>query len=96
LATYVDAAHSYPEAGLRFSEYCHLLADTREELHGLADQLSVPRRIFQDHPWRWHYDLPAHLRAEAIDLGAFELTMHQVGALLRARRAEVNARSTGA
>jgi hypothetical protein len=89
LATYVDTPRSYPDAGLRFTEFCHLLADTRDELHALADQLGVPRRIFQDHPWRWHYDLPAHLRAEAVRLGAIELTMHEVGSLLRARRASL-------
>jgi hypothetical protein len=87
LATYVDTPRSYPEAGLRFSEFCHLLADSRDELHALADQLGVPRRFFQDHPWRWHYDLPAHRRPDAIELGAVEVTMHEVGALLRARKA---------
>ena len=86
MATYVDATQSYPDAGLRFTEFCHLLADTREELHALAERLEIPRRIFQDHPWRWHYDIPTHLRAEAVRLGAIELTMHEVGALLRARR----------
>jgi hypothetical protein len=87
MATYVDAAQSYPQAGLRFTEFCHLLADTPDELHEIADQLGVPRRFFQDHPWRWHYDLPSHLRDEAVRLGAVEITMHEVGALLRARRA---------
>jgi hypothetical protein len=86
VATYVDAVHSYPNAGLRFTEFCHLLADTSTELHALAAQLEVPRRFFQDHPWRWHYDLPAHARVTAVELGAVELTMHEVGALLRRRR----------
>jgi hypothetical protein len=62
----------------------------------MADQLGVPRRIFQDHPWRWHYDLPAHLREDAVRLGAREVTMHEVGALLRARRAEVLGQQPGA
>lgn len=88
MATYVDTARSYPHAGLRFTEFCHLLADTPDELHEIADQLGVPRRFFQDHPWRWHYDLPSHLRDEAVRLGAVEITMHEVGALLRARRAD--------
>jgi hypothetical protein len=86
MAVYVDSVRAYPEAGLRFTDFCHLLADTHEELHAMADELGVPRRIFQDHPWRWHYDLPAHLRADAVRLGALEVTMHQVGALLRGRR----------
>jgi hypothetical protein len=88
MACYVDTVRSYPTAGLRFQDFCHLLADTRPELHELADRLGMPTRMFQDHPWRWHYDLPAHLRPEAVRLGAREVSMHEVGALLRARRSE--------
>jgi hypothetical protein len=91
VAVYVDALRSYPGAGLRFTEFCHLLADTRDELHEMADRIGMPRRFFQDHPWRWHYDLPEHLRDVALDLGALELTMRQVADLLRARRAAVRA-----
>lgn len=83
---YVDAVRDYPDAGLRFTRFCHLLADSRQELHDMADGLGMPRRAFQDHPWRWHYDLPEHLRDEAVRRGAVELTMHEVGALLRRRR----------
>ena len=36
MTCYVDTVRSYPDAGLRFTEYCHLLADTRDELHALA------------------------------------------------------------
>ena len=86
MTCYVDAVRHYPGAGLRFSEFCHLLADSPEELHAMADRIGMPRRFFQDHPWRWHYDLPAHLRDAAVRLGAKELTMHEVGALLRERR----------
>jgi Protein of unknown function (DUF4031) len=86
VACYVDTVRSYPDAGLRYTEFCHLLADTREELHELADQLGFPRRFFQDHAWRWHYDLPAHLRTEAIKLGAIEISRRDVALMLRARR----------
>ena len=86
MACFVDTVRSYPGKGLRFTEFCHLLADTRAELHAMADQLGIPRRFFQDHPWRWHHDLPEQLRARAIELGAVEVTMHDVGALLRSRR----------
>jgi hypothetical protein len=92
MTVYVDTLRSYPEAGLRFTEFCHLLADTRDELHEMADELGLQRRFFQDHPWRWHYDVPAHVRADAIRLGAHEVTVHEVGALLRARRSSVGAR----
>jgi hypothetical protein len=86
MSCYVDTVRSYPNAGLRFTEFCHLLADTPEELHEMAGALGVPRHLFQEHPWRWHYDLPSHLRAQAVRLGAIEVTMHVVGALLKSRR----------
>lgn len=89
MACYVDTVREYPEAGLRYSRFCHLLADTRDELAAMAEALGVPHRYFQDHPWRWHHDLPEHLRARAIELGAREVTMHEVGALLRRRKAEL-------
>jgi Protein of unknown function (DUF4031) len=93
MACYVDSTRAYPGAGLRFSEFCHLLADTREELHSMAEAIGMPRRLFQDHPWRWHYDLPAHLRARAVRCGAREVTLHDVGALLRKRRHEAHCRA---
>ncbi len=92
MACYVDTVRSYPGKALRYTEFCHLLADTRAELHTMADGLGIPRRFFQDHAWRWHHDLPEQLRARAIELGAVEVTMHEVGALLRARRAALSDR----
>jgi hypothetical protein len=87
MSCYVDTLRAYPDAGLRYTDFCHLLADDREELHIMAAAIGMPRRMFQEHPWRWHYDLPAHLRAEAVRAGAVEIGMHAVGALLRQRRA---------
>lgn len=87
MTAYVDTVRSYPHAGLRFTEFCHLLADTREELHAIAAQVGMPRYTFQDHPYRWHYDLPGPLRGLAIEQGAHEVTLHQVGALLQLRKA---------
>ena len=93
MSCYVDSVRSYPGSGLRYSEFCHLLADTRAELHAMADALGIPRRFFQDHPWRWHHDLPgAPARRARSQLGAVEVTMHEVGALLRRRRAELAGR----
>jgi hypothetical protein len=90
MSCYVDTVRAYPEAGLRYTHFCHLLADEREELHAMADALGMQRRFFQDHAWRWHYDLPSHLRDRAIDLGAIEVTIHFVGSLLAKRRSATN------
>ncbi|WAX58607.1 DUF4031 domain-containing protein [Jatrophihabitans cynanchi] len=87
MACYVDTVRAYPGAGLRHTHFCHLLADSREELHAMADALGIPRRFFQDHPWRWHHDLPEHMRPRAVELGAREVDLHTVGRLLRERRA---------
>jgi hypothetical protein len=87
MACYVDTVREYPDAGLRHTRFCHLLADSRAELHAMADTLAIPRRYFQDHPWRWHHDLPEPLRARAVELGAREITLPEVGALLKRRRA---------
>ena len=89
MACYVDTVRDYPDAGLRHTRFCHLLADTRAELHAMAEALGVPRRYFQDHPWRWHHDLPEPLRARAIELGAQEVTLREVGELLRRRKAQL-------
>jgi hypothetical protein len=91
VSCYVDAVRSYPDAGLRFTDFCHLLADTPAELHAMAAAVGMPRRAFQQHPWRWHYDLPAQLRDAAIALGALAVDGHAVGALLKARRLEFRA-----
>ncbi len=88
MTCYVDTVRHYPGAGLRFTDFCHLLADERTELHAMADAIGMPRRFFQDHPWRWHYDLPAHARAQALSLGAQELDLAGVGQLLKARRSQ--------
>jgi Protein of unknown function (DUF4031) len=86
MTCYVDTLRAYPDAGLRSTHYCHLLADSRAELHAMAGAVGMPRRAFQDHPWRWHYDLPAELRQRVLELGAEEVEMHAVGRLLRTRR----------
>lgn len=87
MSCYVDTVRSYPRSGLRHTEFCHLLADTRDELHTMADEIGMPRRFFQDHAWRWHYDLPEPLRREAVRRGAVETDLGGVGRLLRRHRA---------
>lgn len=96
MTCYVDAVREYPGAGLRYRAFCHLLADTPAELHVMAEQIGMPRQLFQDHPWRWHYDLPEHLRAAAVANGAREVGWHEVGMLLRERRHALNESRRGA
>ena len=51
--------------------WAHLVSDTSyDELHAFAERLGIPRRAFQGD----HYDLPEEMRAEAIALGALDVT----------------------
>jgi hypothetical protein len=55
---------------------CHLIADTPEELHAMADRIGVARKWFQD-PLTMnistpHYDICKSKRALAISAGAIE------------------------
>jgi hypothetical protein len=86
MAVYVDEA-VWQRRGRRF---CHLVADSPEELQDFAARLGLRRAWLQTkpgRPWKDHYDLPAWARAEAVRLGALELTMREMGAHLATRRA---------
>lgn len=51
---------------------CHMVADSLEELHAMADRIGVARRHFQDHPGRQHYDICKTKRYMAVHFGAIE------------------------
>ena len=44
------------------------------------------RESFQEHPYRWHYDLTPDERAAAITLGAVEVSTRELVRTMRARR----------
>jgi hypothetical protein len=85
LAVYVDE----PVWEWRGRRWCHLLADTDEELHVFAAALGLKRAWFPRRPampWKDHYDIPDELRAEAVLAGAVEVDLRHVAAHVRARR----------
>lgn len=53
---------------------CHMIADTPDELHAMADRIGVARRWFQTPPRAsfWHYDIAKGKRAIAVAAGAIE------------------------
>lgn len=70
---------------------CHMLADSDEELHAMADAIGVSRRWHQNAgTYRSHYDICLSKRAEAVRLGAVEITMMDAGRLVRAKRLAAN------
>lgn len=54
--------------------WCHLWADTEEELHAFARRLGLKKAWFQQPPkasWK-HYDIVSTKRPKALALGAIE------------------------
>lgn len=86
---FVAVAHE-PQArraGARHGHFwCHMLADTREELHIFAARLGMRRAWFQPGSAP-HYDLTPPRRALAVQLGARELSRREMVALIRQLRA---------
>lgn len=54
----------------RGKQWCHLVADTLDELHGFARRLGLKRAWFQDKTRYPHYDVTVSVREKAIALGA--------------------------
>lgn len=52
--------------------WCHMTADTLDELHHMAQNIGLKREWFQDHPRHPHYDLVRSKRDKALALGATE------------------------
>ena len=55
--------------------WCHMISDTSlEELHEFAQSLGIPPRGFHGD----HYDLPQHVRDEALLRGAIAVTSREI------------------
>lgn len=68
---------------------CHMIGDTPEELHAMADRIGVARRWFQCPPKAsfWHYDIAKSKRALAIAAGAIDCDRNVFVAAMRRIRA---------
>lgn len=53
---------------------CHMVADTEEELHQMADRVGVARKWYQKN----HYDITLSKRRIAIAYGAKEITLREL------------------
>jgi len=65
MAVYVDDAR----IAWRGGRWSHLVANSPEELHRVADALGIPRAAAQARGRTLHYDLPDESRDRAIELG---------------------------
>lgn len=82
MTVYVDDMYLYPMGRFRGMKMSHMIADSEEELHEMADKLGLKRRWYQGD----HYDVSMGLRRKAIALGAREITWKQLGRMMFTRR----------
>jgi hypothetical protein len=92
VAVYVDDAEipATVRNGSRVhaSTWCHLTADTEEELHAFAKKLGLRRSWYQgpdEHGDLWHYDLTTGKRQRALQLGAQPVSVRQIVEKARSR-----------
>ncbi|MCC7173269.1 MAG: DUF4031 domain-containing protein [Planctomycetes bacterium] len=83
MTVYVDDMR----AGFGRLTMCHMLADTDEELHAMADRVGVARRWHQAPPAHdSHYDIATSKRRLAVQHGAVPITFRQAAAMNRRRQ----------
>ena len=60
--------------------WCHMVADSEDELHQFAHRIGLARSWYQEHPVHPHYDIGSdRIHALAIRAGAQEITRQEMG-----------------
>jgi hypothetical protein len=66
---------------------CHMIADSDDELHLMADQLGISRSHHQAPPKHHsHYDIAQSKRALAVKLGAVEISQRALACMCMHRK----------
>ncbi len=87
MTVYIDDMHTTPMGQLGRMKMCHMVADCDEELHAMAARIGVARRWHQKPGTiHSHYDIAMSKRALAVAAGAVEVTMSELGRIVRAKR----------
>ncbi|HDS1555244.1 DUF4031 domain-containing protein [Stenotrophomonas pavanii] len=68
MAVYVDSEAIF----WRDKLWCHMAADSLEELHSFARRLGLKRSWFQENCRYPHYDITMEIRDNALKLGAID------------------------
>ncbi len=76
MTVYVDDMYRLPMGRFRRMKMSHMMADTDDELHAMADRIRVARKWFQGD----HYDIAITKRVLAVAAGAVEITTREMAA----------------
>ncbi len=79
---YVDDMHLTSMGGFGRMKMSHMLGDSEDELHAMADRIGVARKWYQGD----HYDIAMSKRALAVAAGAVEVTLRQMAKMSYIRR----------
>lgn len=82
MAVYVDDMHKLPLGRFGRMKMSHMIADTEDQLHAMADKIGIARRWYQGD----HYDISLSKRRLAVSAGAIEVTLRQLSAMNMLRR----------
>lgn len=83
MPVYVDGMN----AAFGRMKMCHMVADTTAELLAMADHIGVDRKWLQDAgSYREHFDIALSKRALAVAADAQEVSMIDLGRILRLKR----------
>jgi hypothetical protein len=74
MTVYVDTMQAHFKGLLM----CHMIADSEHELHAMAAAIGMQRKSYQGD----HYDVPMHMKELAIRMGAREIGMRQLAAMV--------------
>ena len=85
MSVYVDDMFKFPLGRFGRMKMSHMIADSQEELHAMADKIGLSRRWYQGD----HYDVCMSLRAKAVAAGAREVTMKQLACMASLARSGV-------
>lgn len=93
MSVYVDEPVEYAEEPKGYvgrtrarARWCHMIADTSDELHAIAQRIGLRREWFQADRWVGHYDLVPTKRALAVRYGAVALGRREFVEQLRKLR----------
>lgn len=76
MAVYVDPAVFLKVNGRK--KYCHMIADTLQELHAFAEKIGVKKHFFHKSATYLHYDLNDSQRTIAVENGAIEISSKEL------------------
>jgi hypothetical protein len=82
MTVYVDDMHRYAMGEFRGMKMSHMIADTEDELHAMADRIGIARRWYQGD----HYDVAMSKRDAAIAAGAVAIPLKVLARMALNRR----------